>query len=191
MADTAEADFMDFIYFAYGSNMLTERLLDRCPGAKPIGMGIASGYRVAFCLESSDGSAKAGLLPQSGARAGGVLYRIPESEGPALDKVEGHPHTYQRHETLKVDANGKLYDALTYLPHEEKLATDHAPYDWYRALCLAGGEEHGVPNELIAPLIDTRPILTDLGDVMASTGREIARAALLRAGRNDWFGKVV
>jgi len=171
--------------------MLTERLRARCPGAKPIGMGIAEGYRVAFCLTSRDGSSKAGLLEDPGGKAGGVLYQVPEAEGPALDEVEGHPHTYLRHETLKVEADGKVYDALTYLPHEERLMTGKPPYDWYRALCLAGAEAHGVPEDLVAALIGVRPVPTDLGNAKASTGREIARDALKQAGRHDWVNRVV
>jgi hypothetical protein len=182
---------MSFTYFAYGSNMLAERLLDRCPGAKVIGFGSVSGYRSAFCLMSRDGSAKAGLLKTKGGEAGGVLYSIPKSEGPALDAVEGHPHTYRRHETLEVIAGGNMYEALTYIPHDDRMAEGVAPYDWYRALCLAGAGENSVPDGLIQSLIDATPKVTDLGNAAASSGRNIAHAALIRAGFSNWVRQLV
>lgn len=56
-------------YFAYGSNMLTERLRARCPSAHPIGTGIAMGFRLNFSKRGEDGSGKAMLTKQSGQNA--------------------------------------------------------------------------------------------------------------------------
>ena len=35
-----------FLFFAYGSDMLTERLRERCPEARPLGAAIARGARI-------------------------------------------------------------------------------------------------------------------------------------------------
>jgi hypothetical protein len=51
-----------FLFFAYGSNMLTERLRERCPDARPLGTAIARGYLLSFSKRSKDGSAKATLV---------------------------------------------------------------------------------------------------------------------------------
>jgi hypothetical protein len=51
----------DFVYFAYGSNMLTARLRERCPSARPLGLAAAPGYGVAFNKQGMDGSGKATL----------------------------------------------------------------------------------------------------------------------------------
>jgi len=36
------------IYFAYGSNMLTARLQERCSSARPLGTAIARGFVLSF-----------------------------------------------------------------------------------------------------------------------------------------------
>ena len=69
-----------FLFFAYGSNMLTERLRERCPDARPLGAAIARGYVLSFSKRSKDGSSKATLLTTTdGAKqdAYGVLFEIP------------------------------------------------------------------------------------------------------------------
>ena len=52
---------MTFLYFSYGSNMLTERLRARCPSANCIGIATATGYALEFSKSSVDGSGKATL----------------------------------------------------------------------------------------------------------------------------------
>lgn len=181
----------NFYYFAYGSNMLAERLAARCPGAQALGPAKASGYEVHFCLGSDDGSAKAGILEAQGRIATGVLYMIPEHEGAALDAVEGHPDTYTRHETLEVVYDEKTYQALTYLPHKSRLSTpDLLPYDWYRALCLAGALQHQIDNEFIENLVDSSDMATDESNEIAVEGRRLAVSALRSAGFNELVAEV-
>ena len=54
---------MTFLYFGYGSNMLTERLRarERCPSAKCIGIAEVTGYALEFSKPGEDGSGKATL----------------------------------------------------------------------------------------------------------------------------------
>lgn len=180
-----------FYYFAYGSNMLAERLLARCPGAQALGPAKAPGYEVHFCLTSDDGSAKAGLLQDAGRIATGVLYTIPTNEGEALDKVEGHPDTYTRHETLQVSFDEKTYEALTYLPHQSRIATsDLLPYDWYRALCLCGALQHQIDNEFIEHLVDSEDMPTNTSNQRAVDGRARAIAALKHAGFDEMVAEI-
>ena len=54
-----------FLCYAYGSNMLTERLKARCTSALPVGIAFRRGFAIAFSTRSVDGSGKATLLPQS------------------------------------------------------------------------------------------------------------------------------
>ena len=55
---------MTFKYFAYGSNMLKERLCarDRCPSAMPVDVGSIRGYTLQFWKISKDGSGKATIV---------------------------------------------------------------------------------------------------------------------------------
>jgi hypothetical protein len=78
-----------FKYFAYGSNMLTERLRERCPSAKAIGVAVAFGYALEFSKRSSDYSGKATIVRsrKSEEHVFGVVFEIAMSERAALDKA--------------------------------------------------------------------------------------------------------
>src|SRR5262245_37818727 len=91
----------NFIYFAYGSNMRTARLVERCPGAKPLGWALASGYRLAFLKKSKiDGSGKGTLISSANDKCYGVLFEIPLSQRGLLDSFEGRG--YERNDTFSV-----------------------------------------------------------------------------------------
>lgn len=62
-----------FLYFAYGSNMLTSRLLARCRSAKTVGLATCLGHRLTFEKRSIDGSGKATMLGDLAHAVPGVL----------------------------------------------------------------------------------------------------------------------
>ena len=78
-------------YFAYGSNMLRERLLKRVPGATVTGLASVRGRILRFQKKSSDGSAKCDLARTQcdDDQAWGVLFEIPEAQIAVLDDAEG------------------------------------------------------------------------------------------------------
>jgi gamma-glutamylcyclotransferase len=53
-----------FFYFAYGSNLLSHRLLARCPSARVISIATTDDWTVKFTKPGGDGSGKAGLVEQ-------------------------------------------------------------------------------------------------------------------------------
>jgi gamma-glutamylcyclotransferase len=71
-----------FFYFAYGSNLLSHRLLARCPSARVISIATTDDWTVQFTKPGGDGSGKAGLVEQSGALHPGVVYEIASDEMP-------------------------------------------------------------------------------------------------------------
>ena len=153
-----------FLYFAYGSNLLAERIAARCPSATPKGVVSVAGWRLAFQAKSFDGSGKATLI-----RAGdgdvvhGRLYEIGQGERDALDHAEGadrDPPVYLRHDDFRVvDADGTVIDGVSvYLASDETPAL--APWDWYRALIVAGGMQAGLPAGTVAATAVT-PALPD------------------------------
>jgi gamma-glutamylcyclotransferase len=80
-----------FLYFAYGSNMLTERLQKRCPSVRPLGNAMARGFSLTFSKRGNDGSGKA-MLVKTGEKEEavyGVLFGGSQSEQTNLDKAEG------------------------------------------------------------------------------------------------------
>ena len=109
---------MTFYCFAYGSNMLTERLKARCPGAIVLGTAFAEGSIIEFSNRSElDGSGKATLGRATGQRTPGVLFKIPNPQCRALDRAEGAGKGYDRCDAFHDHRSGSaaIVQAVTYL----------------------------------------------------------------------------
>jgi gamma-glutamylcyclotransferase len=184
--DLAKDSMTRFVYFAYGSNMLTERLAARCPSAEPLGRAEAPGFFVSYCLGSPDGSAKAGLRPAEDESVWGVLFSLNRSERAVLDGFEGAPILYARTE-IEVFPDGSSAPALavTYLPQPAHIVSNRLPYAWYRALCVGGARQHRLAERSISRLA-TGENMAMPGDPEAPAweGRTHALLALDAAGRS-------
>lgn len=132
-------------YFAYGSNLLTARLCGRVPSARFESTAALTGFRLRFNKRGADGSAKCNIMPgdESGV-VHGVIWRISTSEKAVLDAVEG-PAYYCWWRVLP--AAGRDYPVFTYVARPGMTTEDGLPYDWYRALVIAGAREHELPPE--------------------------------------------
>lgn len=134
-----------FTYFAYGSNMLSARLLARCPSAKPLDVARLDGYQLRWHKVSTDGSGKCNIAPDSGegAHVLGMIYEISSSDKAALDKAEGVGKGYEE-ESISVAIGECKYQAIAYLA----TFTDDTlrPYAWYHAFVLAGAREFDFPD---------------------------------------------
>lgn len=131
-------------YFAYGSNMSTERLRARIPRATPIGRARWPGMRLVFNKVASDGSGKANLVEDSESEAWGVLYSIPLIDWASLD---GFEPGYVRGDCAVILDSGESFRAQVYLGSGETRETP--PHDWYRDHIYRGAVEHGLPAEFV------------------------------------------
>ncbi len=140
-----------FVYFAYGSNMLTRRLTatDRAPSAVPIGTGYVSNRRLTFDKVSRDGSGKCDIeiTISSTDRVYGILFEISSTEKSSLDSAEGLGEGYRKEQIQVVTPNGEAYEAIAYVATKKDPAL--RPYDWYKALVIAGATEHKLPHEYV------------------------------------------
>ncbi len=141
------------VYFAYGSNLLRERLLARCPNAILVGKASLPGSCVTFGKLSADGSGKAALEPDEDGLACGVLWTVPFLELPALDRLEGNSRGYERVQIRATGADGISVDAMTYFA--TRLLPGLKPYDWYVALVVAGAMQQELPHDYIHRLEST------------------------------------
>ena len=109
----------------------------------------------------NDGSGKCNLCPVSreGARAHGVLWRVPGSGFAVLDEIEGCGYGYERIEVEVLGAAGGVR-AFTYVAEACEALHACAPYDWYLAFVLDGAREHGLPWEYLTAL-SAQPVRTD------------------------------
>jgi len=153
-----------FDYFAYGSNMLSERVTHatRCPGAILIGVARVANFRLSFSKRSIDGSGKATLVeaPESDEHVYGVLFRIPREQRDALDNAEGKGRGYERHDRFAVRRPGVGGESFVTVYIAELGARDDSllPYDWYRDLALAGALQNHLPDAYIAMLRNVRAV---------------------------------
>jgi hypothetical protein len=135
--------------FAYGSNMLTARLRERCPSAKPIGVAELRGYELRWHKRSIDGSGKCDVVQQGGVSVLGVLYEVLDTEKRALDKAEGLGQGYAETEVKVRSADGER-TAVAYVATD--LDATLKPFSWYHAFVLGGAREHGLEATYIDAL---------------------------------------
>ena len=138
---------MQALYFAYGSNMSSERLYSRIASVKVVGRAFLKNMRVMFNKRSKDGSGKANLVESSGCEAWGVLYEIDIQDLYMLDRVEGG---YDRATAQVWKCDGKAVEAVMYV--STNLTDDPRAYDWYKALVLSGARENKLPQYYIVYL---------------------------------------
>lgn len=140
-------------YFAYGSNMLTERLARRMAGAMSLGRASISGWGVAFRKRSVDGSGKCDLARAArGSVVHGVLFELPEEERARLDEAEGEGY---ESDWIEVKHREATVRAMTYLARDTFHDASLFPYGWYHRLVVAGAQQHGLPEEHVAALQET------------------------------------
>lgn len=138
-----------FLYFAYGSNMLSQRPRKRTPSAVAIGVGYVPNRRLTFNKVSSDGSGKCDIALTASLtdRVYGVFFEISSTKKPILNRVEGVGKGYREEQIQVFALNGETYKAETYVATETESAL--RPYHWYKALVIAGAEEHKLPTEYV------------------------------------------
>ena len=86
-----------FLYFAYGSNILTERIRIRNPSARVKGKAILRDHKLDFNnLSKKWGGAVATVVSKSGEDVWGVLWELDMEHLASLDKQEGVPKVYSR-----------------------------------------------------------------------------------------------
>lgn len=163
-------------YFAYGSNMLHERLRARVSTALPVAVGAVHDHRIDFAKISVDGSGKCDLVPSPGSEVWGVLYEIDAAQQPDLDAHEG-AHYVPNEIDVFLPAGSQR--AMTYLAKSEKRDPARIPYDWYLALVIAGARQNVLPEAYVRAL-ESRAFDLDLKEYRIT--RQEALEALSGAG---------
>lgn len=140
-------------YFAYGSNLLKERLIERVPSALVRATGYIEGYKIKYNKRSKDGSGKCNLVKteDQGARVYGVIYDFLDAEKPNLDKYEGLVSGYNAEEIRVITDNGEMR-AYTYVAADSAVDDSLRPYSWYKDFVVKGARQHSLPSEYISQL---------------------------------------
>jgi gamma-glutamylcyclotransferase len=141
-----------FVVFAYGSNMLTGRIRNRCPAAAVLGVCELPRHELRWHKRSRDGSGKCDVVQANDPTevVYGVLYEIPLGERPALDRTEGLGDGYEVKNT-EVAFKGAPRMASIY--YATDIDPSLKPYTWYKAIVVAGAKEHNLPGTYIERLV--------------------------------------
>jgi gamma-glutamylcyclotransferase (GGCT)/AIG2-like uncharacterized protein YtfP len=136
------------VYFAYGSNMDSRHMEERCPGAGVLGPARLDGFRLTFNVYSTEwqGGAANLELDETG-HVWGVLWEVPDAEATALDAFQGHP-TFFRKEDVSVEGPNGPTIAWTYrVAHQE--GSFVRPTDAYLNRIRSAIRVHGLPPEAL------------------------------------------
>lgn len=145
------------LYFAYGSNMLTERLRERVPSAEPVTTATLSGRSLRFHKRSQDGSGKCTLVEAAAptSEVYGVLFEFETEDLSALDEAEHRGRGYERHR-VQPQTGDQRVDAFAYVAQPAYIDEALRPYDWYQTIVLAGAHQHELPSPYRTRLRTTR-----------------------------------
>ena len=138
-------------YFAYGSNMLTQRLQARVSSAKNPRPLALRGHQLHFHKRSSDCSGKCNIVATScaGDVVHGVLFEVDDIQMCTLDCFEGVGYGYRRAE-ITVSLDGIEGKASVYVAEKDAIDDALRPYRWYWDLVIAGAEQHRLPHHYVA-----------------------------------------
>lgn len=139
----------DYTYFAYGSNMLTERITERLGMVQNVGLGILRNHQLVFNrMGSYLPGGVASVVPRFNSIVLGVIWKIDAGQLSVLDKIED-PSAYCR-ETIKVDLEtGASLECVTYVSFPQGYCPPSAEYLSY---LVQGAEEHNFPNKYVRNL---------------------------------------
>ena len=126
-------------YFAYGSNMNSERVRARGLEYSQVLSGQLSGYELSFNKYSAkrEGSA-ANITKQENAVTEGVLYLLSgEEQIIRMDPFEGFPDHYSR-ALLSIATKSEPVKAWVYIANQRFIRENLLPPRWYLNHLLAG-----------------------------------------------------
>lgn len=97
-----EEERHEVLYFAYGSNLSTEQMRQRCPFSTAIGLGFLPGWRWIINergfanIVPLDHVSSSDITPDPAGGVYGLLYLLPPRDEESLDVFEGVPESYDK-----------------------------------------------------------------------------------------------
>lgn len=137
---------MIVLYFAYGSNLHSDRMRSRVPRARALGPARLENARLVCNKLGRDGSPKANLELASTSHVWGALWSLPADGWPELDRAEAG---YERVE-ITVQQEDTTRTAWTY--RSQRLTTRLGLRADYKRWIVHGAREQGLPEAWISML---------------------------------------
>jgi len=134
-------------YFAYGSNMLKEWMMEDKGVVSPhSGKAELPGYKFTFNKPSTSNSSKGNIVESEEERVYGLIFEVTDEEWRELAKREVGYHAVQVTITLP---DGGKEQVETFVADK---TIDDLPFDWYRDLIVEGAIQTGQPAHYIESL---------------------------------------
>jgi cation transport regulator ChaC len=132
------------LYFAYGSNMNRALMRRHCPNAEELGTAALFGCRF---MITTDGYAS--IVPRSGGRVHGVLWRLSVRDLAALNSYESIASGLYSKLTLPVRKDGRRMAATLYVGRSR---TAGRPKPGYLDVILNAAREWSLPVPYVRSL---------------------------------------
>lgn len=129
-------------YFAYGSNMDSERMKKRGVNYSRRECAFLKGHKLVFnkLVSYNPQEGYANIVPDENDMVEGVLYEISDSDLSKLDKYEGYPNHYGRiRVTVQLDDDQEV-EAVIYIAQPDKVREGLKPSREYLKHLIIGGE---------------------------------------------------
>ena len=129
-------------YFAYGANMASAGMEERCASPAMLGVATVPGYQFRIANRGY-----ATMVPDPGSVVCGLLWSLTDDDLTALDQYEGVPAGDYLRTTIEVSFRGDQLEAQVYL------AADPAPGKprrGYLETIIRAARDLGLPPEYIA-----------------------------------------
>lgn len=110
-------------YFAYGSNMDSDRMRERGVNFTSRKKAILKNWELVFNKVSSKNPMEgyANIRPKKESLVEGILYEIEDSDIEKLDYYEGYPFHYNREKVILCIENSEQIEAITYVANPGKV----------------------------------------------------------------------
>uniref|UniRef100_A0A646QF06 gamma-glutamylcyclotransferase n=1 Tax=Hemiscolopendra marginata TaxID=943146 RepID=A0A646QF06_9MYRI len=135
-----------FLYFAYGSNLLTERIRINNPSARKVAIARLCRWRLDFNLYGKAWhGAAATIVPDSNCNVWGVVWEIDNDDMINLDKQEyGYDAV-----TVEVESDNCTKYACRSYVMSSPFVGDRRPSTVYKNVIIKGAIEHQLPEDYI------------------------------------------
>ncbi|KAK5982149.1 Cyclin N-terminal domain-containing protein [Trichostrongylus colubriformis] len=138
-----------FYYFAYGSNLLKDRIRVQIKGAEYECNGVLKNFKLEFVASpySRWRGGIATIKETPGAEVHGCVWRVPHEFAAELDLQESGYHRL----SVPVECTNATIECRTY-QYSNITATSAAPSPHYKTVIVAGAIEHSLPEFYIKSL---------------------------------------